>query len=352
MDALVLNANREAIAVLDTFESFIWTDRYIGQGDCEVYLPCTPNALETLQIGYYFQIRSSPRLMLIDKLEIITDPVDGDRLKVSGLSLESILNRRIIWDFTVVEGNFQEGVCKLLNENVISAPLAARRIPGFTFKASTDPKITALTIDTQLHGEDLYETIFSLCQERRIGFRVLPNGATDYIFELYNGEDRSLDQTANSTVIFSPQFDNLITSNYLESSRAFKNVTLIGGEGEGAERRTAIFGEASGLERREVFTDTNVSSKLEDDEIMPDAEYIQQLQQKGKEELAMFSITKAFEGEVDATHQFVYDVDFHIGDIVQVMNEYGKTAKARVSEVIRSHDTAGETMIPTFTFSE
>ena len=74
-----------------------------------------------------------------------------------------------------------------------------------------------------------------------------------------------------------------------------------------------------------------------------------EMQQKGREELAKTSITQSFEGEVEARIQFIYKRDFNIGDLVQVQNEYGQSGKARVSEIVFSEDTSGESMTPTFT---
>ena len=76
---------------------------------------------------------------------------------------------------------------------------------------------------------------------------------------------------------------------------------------------------------------------------------IAEMQQKGKEELAKTSITQSFEGEVETRIQFIYKRDFTIGDLVQVQNEYGQSGKARVSEIVFSEDTSGESMTPTFT---
>ena len=39
MEALILDKNWEVVAILDAFQSFIWTDRFLGYGDFEVYVP-------------------------------------------------------------------------------------------------------------------------------------------------------------------------------------------------------------------------------------------------------------------------------------------------------------------------
>ena len=67
------------------------------------------------------------------------------------------------------------------------------------------------------------------------------------------------------------------------------------------------------------------------------------------EELADNGTVTSFEGEVDAAHQFVYGRDFFIGDIVQLVNEHGIESRSRVTELVRSQDQNGSTVVPTFT---
>ena len=47
----------------------------------------------------------------------------------------------------------------------------------------------------------------------------------------------SFSQTERPPVIFSPSFDNLIKSKYIESTKTYKNVGLVAGEGEGSARK-------------------------------------------------------------------------------------------------------------------
>lgn len=363
MEALVLDSSYEALDIVDTFESFIWTDRFREYGDFELYMPPTTSAISVLQVDNYLFTRNSDRYMIIEDIDITTDVEDGDHLKVTGRSLESILERRIIWAPTSISGNFQNGIQKLLNENIISPSDSTRAIPNFTFKASTDTRITSLTIDTQFFGENLYDAICALCELKDIGFRVLPKGAGGFEFELYAGTDYSYQQTTNPWVIFSPQYDNLLSSNYYESKASYKTVALVAGSGEGEDRKTIESplpsGSGSGLGRREVFVEASgVTMETRDDEgneltgsdlAAAEAVYLAELKTKGLEELADLGIISAIEGEVSALRQFVYGTDFTLGDIVQVTNEYGMEMVCRVSEVVQSHDVSGETMYPTFT---
>ena len=349
MELTLLNTSLDAVAIVDDYESAIWTDRYYECGDFEIYTPVTPEVLAVFKQDFYLLNRDSEHVMIIEKLLIKTDVELGNHITITGRSLESILMRRIVWKQRSISGNLQNGIKTLLEENVISPQLAERRIDNFIFEASTDERITKITVDTQYTGDELYEVIVKLCKEHDIGFRVTLNDNKQFVFKLYMGTDRSYEQTENSYVIFSPNFENIVNSNYIESKSALKNVTLIGGEGEGSERRYTTVGTASGLDRRELFTDArDIPSKNEDDVELTESAYNALLQQRGLEKLSENIDIMSFEGEIEATMMFRYREDFFDGDIIQIENEYGHEAKARIIEMTTSENEQGTSVYPTF----
>ena len=353
----VLDGSYTTITVIDTYESFIWTERYLEAGDFELYLPIDARGIKQLQVGNYLSIVDSPNYMIIENLETESDIEDGDKLIVTGRTLGSVLDRRVIWDRITLTGTFQNGVKKLLDDNVISPSVSARAIPGFIFKASTDSKITAMTLDTEYLGEGLYEAIVELCTEKDIGWRVLPSGAGGFQFELYAGVNHSYDQTERPYVVFSQAYDNLIGSKYTYTLENYKTVARVEGpevDGYSQFMGVAERGAVSGLSRRETYTTASVDSdvtKVDDNGELSSSQISQInaiLNQKGLEALAETSIDEAFEAEIDATRQFVHGEHFELGDIVQVEDALGFSRKVRVSEVMRSWDTNGYTMTPTF----
>lgn len=349
MELLVLNTNYESIAVLDTYESLIWTDRYNSYGDFEMFFAMDESSLQYLKEDNYLWLKDSEHTMIIEDIRIDADTEDGNHLVVTGRSLESILERRIIWGQRVFAGNLQTAIQTMLNECIISPSIADRKISNFRFVASTDPKITSLTIDNQYTGDDLYTVIKGLCEENNIGFKIILTDDNWFEFSLYAGVDRSYDQTENPYVVFSPNFENIINSNYFSSKASYRNVTLVAGEGEGTARKTTVVGSGSGLNRREVFTDArDISSETEDGVTLSDTEYYAQLRSKGLKTLADHPITTAFEGEVEVTRLFKYGEDFYIGDIVQIANEYGNEGSAYISELIISRSEEGLSVYPTF----
>lgn len=348
MELLVLDTNFKAIDIIDEFKSVIWTDRYSAYGDFEIYRSMSMDVLATLKEDFYLWTKESEHCMIIEDITIDSDVEEGNHLTVTGRSLESILERRIVWGQKILKGNLQDSIKALIDESIISPTIADRKIDNFIFQTSTDPKVTAPTIDTQFTGDDLYTIVKNLCDEHSIGFKIILNDANQFVFSLYAGTDRSYAQTMNPYVVFSPNFENIINSNYFMSKSSYRNVTLVAGEGEGAARKTTVVGSGVGINRRELFTDARDVSSTIDGGTLTEGQYMDQLKARGTKNLAEYEPKTAFEGEVEATRLFKYGEDFFIGDIVQITNEYGHEGSAYISELVMSQDEEGTSKYPTF----
>lgn len=355
MEVIVLDTLFRDVAIIDVFESLIWTDRYNEAGDFELYTYANSNTFATFQKDYYLYFKESNHLMIIDQVEIKTDAENGNRLIINGESLEKILDRRIVWNETEIYGNLQNGIKKLINENIINPSIANRKIANFVFNESTDPAITSLVIDNDLdspykyYGEDLYSVISSLCQEFEIGFKIEFDSNNQFIFSLYAGANRTYDQIQNPYVLFSPTFENIINSDYINTKRDYKNTALIlGAESNGSRRKTSIEN-GSGLTRRELYVDArDISLNYDNGGAIPAAKYTKLLEQRGYIDLYDHREQTVVDGEVETTRLFRYNQDFSMGDIVQVENEYGVMYTARITEMIFSQNESGYSNYPSF----
>lgn len=355
-DVLVLNTNFETVAIIDYYISLIWTERYAEYGDFELTLKSDSSVFKFIGVGYYLWIKGAKMTMVIEKIEVQTDVEDGNGLILSGRSLESFLDRRIIWPQTNLTGKLQNGIKTLITSCFINPTwdTASRKVNNFRFIDSTDARITALDLKAQYTGDSLYDTISAICLAYDLGFFVRLNDEENtFEFGLYKGEDRSYDQEALSYVVFSSKYDNLAGSNYLESDEKLKTLTIVAGEGEGLNRRTvpviSSSGAGYGLGRRELFTDAkDISQNKNSEQAMSNTAYDDKLYQRGLEKLADCVSVLSFEGEVENGQTFSYDIDYFMGDVVQLRDEYEREGTVRVTELIRSIDPSGFEVYPTF----
>jgi hypothetical protein len=359
MEVTVFNPDLESIGIIDAFESLIWTDRYYGIGDFELVKSPSVDFIQLLNQGVYLGLKESEHLMVIEYINIKSDPVNGNKIIVKGRSIESILDRRIIWDpINLIDDNingFQNSIYQLIDCNAITTPsIPERKIHLLEFEMVADPTIWSLTdVNTQFHGESLYSAVYDLCVSRGVGFKIILSDYGKFVFKLYAGADRTYDQLDNPCVVFSPNYENLINGDYISSSQMLRTIALVAGEeGVGNARRTKTVdisaGAATDLDRRELFTDAKgISRTVPNEEPLTDAEYDSLLEQKGIEDLAKNTLIQSFEGQVDAS-LMTYGVDYFMGDILQVADEYGNEAKSRVIELIHSQDSSGIRIYPTF----
>lgn len=352
MDITIFNPALERVHTIDAFASLLWIERYSAYGEFELYTPLNFATYSFLQEDSYLYIPTSIKRMVIEEKSVKTDKEHGDVVIVKGRSLESLIDRRIVWNQTMLFGNLQNSIHTLFCDAIISAVDETRRVANFIFEDSTDDYINSLTADLQLYGENLYTTVKEICDVYNLGFELVINNLNQFLFRLYYGVDRSYDQILTPWVIFSPEFDNLLTSEYLVDKRFLKTVSLILGAGEGLERQAAIAtdpsGAGTGLTRREIYTDGSDVAKEVDGVIVPPEEYANQLVTKGNITLADRIRLEYFEGEIDHEINFVYPNDFGLGDIVQIENKYGNVGKARVTEILHRIDNTGYKIYPTF----
>lgn len=77
------------------------------------------------------------------------------------------------------------------------------------------------------------------------------------VFELSQGTDRSIRQSGNAPVVFSDTYDNLLTYIYNSDYSEHRNYAYIYGEGEGAQRKSAVCYDTeeipTGFDRYEIY---------------------------------------------------------------------------------------------------
>lgn len=375
--AMILDKSYTMVAILDMFESFVWTDRYGKAGDFTIVVPILEHYLPYIRINYYLSIRESDRLMVIENVELITDPENGDKLKVSGRSLESILDRRIVYQKYEFGGTAQSVVSSAITMNAISPSDPKRKIPNLRFQTSEDSNVNKTVDSMKVFGENVYSLSEAVCSAYNIGMKMLPEGAGGFVFSLYSGVDRSWNQTDRIPVVFSHSYENLLESNYLQSEILYASNALVRGDEDEVTMEVMRRTERTELARREIFIDTDLQPEtqeyteyvlktdengepiLDDDgnyqynEVTKtikiyDLAYYNRMLMEAKVEMAKHTVTEAFDGEIDSYHQFIYGKDYDLGDIVQVQDRYGYEGRCRVTEIMMTRDAGGPKLIPTF----
>ena len=379
MDFRILDTDFQPVDTLDKFESIIWSSRFLEAGDFELYTPVDSRILDNVQIGYYLfcdQFYNSTTdeadLMIIETMEISSDPESGNKIKILGRNLKSFLDRRIVWGQAAFKTSdmVSSVVTTLLNDNAINPPDWSQRYQDGATGEWIDPKVTGeqrkipnlvyeegeytdveIDGDYQYNGETLYDVFVDVLGRFALGWEVLYNFTTGkYVFRIKGEIDHTYDQNERNPLIFSPSFENLKNSNYIESSSTEKNAGLITGEGDENNVMYNVIGDAySGLERKEMhISASDISRKKDDGTEYGNKTYLGMLLTKGENELAQNIYTQTYEGVAEAARGYEYLIDYNIGDICEIVNEWGISSKVLISEVMMSISTNEVSTIPTF----
>ena len=340
-----LDEQLNILAAFDTYKSAIFTGRYYAPGDFELYIPATQQALDLARSAAFVTRADKTSVCgIIERIGIQTNGEEGDFLLIAGRDAAALLERRIVWKQTTYSGSAEQIIRNLIEAAFISPDISARAVSNFALAAAAGVNDQ---VRVQYNGDSVSTAVQAICKTTGSGYRVnLDLANRRFVFELYQGKDRSFAQNANPYVVFSGDFGNLISTTYEEDATAVKNVAQIAGEGQGNERVKVSVGTATGLARNETFI--NAQRKSDNAGELDAATYENLLKEDGTQQLAELIATKNIDGEIAPAYNFELGRDYFLGDIVQIANEYGYSMQPRIVEVIESWAPEGYTCVPTF----
>lgn len=334
----------ERLGIVQNIKSIVIESLFFGIGSFELVAGVTDNNLEILRPGNI--VFRNEDITIIEGEETIRDPQiiravsrewdaeNGFILRVSGRSIKDILSQRIIWNQINEETEaLSKVIDDVLQDNIIAPENMNRTINSFSFEL---PLADMNYITAQLRGENIGDWVGDVCTEYRQGWEIVRIGST-LTMRLVEGADRT------QTVIFSPQMNNLISSSTTETTETYRNAALVGGEGEGSEKKTAVveYGNPEGLDRFEEYIDaSNISSN--DGEISAQ-KYEEMLETFGRVELADFQNTREFSVDIDTRGAFQLGTHFFLGDIVRVVDSFGTASNARIISTTTAYEESGNT---------
>lgn len=361
MELYIFNRNLEWQGIIDVFTSLIWTRKYNTNGIFELHLLLTEDNLRLLQRGNIIYKKGDKEAAYIETRNLTVDKNGQELLIVYGKMVTGYLNRRIIMNTINFSGTYENLYRQLVNENCINPSDTNRTIPLLSLENSdgyTD------TVNTQITYSNVLDKLTDLSNTSNIGFRinVYPD-IKQLKFDVYKGVDRTVNQSAVYPVIFSRDFENILSENYTDSDNNYKNCALIAGAGEGsARKKTIINNDKVGLDRYELFIDARdiqdtkeVNSTDENGNEtttqvpIPDEKYEKLLIQRGNEKINEHKEAKTFDATINIRGNYVYKTDYDLGDIVTVVDKkWGVTVDTRITEIQEVYESNKVEINPTF----
>lgn len=342
------NANKyELIGQIDEIESLLIVYKYVSVSTFTLTVPYTPEVSSYLQVDNMLTIHS-PETLGVENTEpfiITTKKLEESNgvvtLQVSGKNPLFWLSKRLCllpnYGFT---DTTPEVIAKtyVANNCAQYAP-TQRQYPNLT----TAPVQGLGTPITFTNTED-YPTILEVCETvlnaRNLGQNVTFNLSTQtFQYNVFNGADRTINQSQNSAVVFSPNLNNLQSQSYTHSISNFANVVYVYGQ-IGDTTETVIVGEASGFNRYE----TSTSGTLEQGSAvtLTKNNYKEVFTVIGENTLVTQAETKNLIGTIQLSSDFQLNIDFSLGDSVTYLNnEWGIQENVMIRELRLQYSTNG-----------
>lgn len=321
MEIQVYNTSLELEGVLDSFNTFSFTQKYNKKGTFTIKAELTETAKELLKVDniIYYDGKSG----FIESVQYTIE--NTQTIVATGATLDYYLNRRIIWNTIDFSGTAEAFIRKAVDENSITTD-TNRKIPFLSLDTSAG---TTPTVEKQVSYKNLYSTISEVALEADLGFDIVfTPTAKNLKFKVYDGAETGL--------VFSRDYDNILSLDYVDSKKDYLNVVKVGGKGEGTARVFATVGSGTGLQRYEGFLDaTNLDTTA-------------QLTQKGNEKLAESYRIKTFDGVVNSK----VVSSFPLGGKVCFLDlELGLSLTTRITEIEEIYEAKGKTTNLTFGYN-
>lgn len=357
MEVYILDDLYRRVTVIEKFESLIWTERYSAYGDFEMDVFSTLENRNQFVTGTLLCLQGSYRIMVVETIEDTTDDNGVALIKLTGNSLEAILDSRFarsnMTDNTTdlpkwlldgppadICGDMYRDIC--IYGVVDVADIIPNITEGSIFPAGTIP-FPDTSINYAVDPSTLYAAIQTLCVTYLMGFRFVRNFETSEIhFDVYMGSDRTLHQTVSPPVVFSPDLGNLQNTSQLKSIAPYKNVAYVLSP-VGTEIVYALEANSStsGFDRKVLFINADDITDTD-----PDVASAQMIQ-RGNEQLALSRKILVFDGEVTEASSYLYGRDYGLGDLVSLKSIDGDTNDMLVTEQIFVSDAQGDRSYPT-----
>lgn len=333
----------EFLAEISNYESLMLTRSWHGIGDLELRINRHKLYTDTLRKGHVIVVGNDARkAYVIQHREIALDETgkQSENWLIRAQELKvSIAWRQILPPLNAAQdsrsGSAETVMKHYVNRTVINPDDPLRKVSEIAL-APDQLRGTHVVWDSRL--KTLADDLTEISQLTGVGWLMrLDTDTRKRVFDVALGRNLSVNQAENSPVIFSPQFDNIRNMQYVDSDLNFRNVAYVAGQGEGVDRRIIVVGNASGLDRREIYVDARDVAEETDEETpkpRPEADIIADLVRRGEQKLAELAQESFLGAQIMTDGTFKYEVDYDLGDIVTVQNtDWGVALDARITEV-------------------
>jgi len=380
-------------SLVEDYSSMIWTERYLDNGEFQLTTPEVEKTRALIPVGSLISLMDSLEVQIVENHSIKRDDKGAPTLTVTGRTFDTFLEQRVMM------GEYQQSwpMLKQYRCSEIAAYLLWNYLVNTTGQdPSRDDQLTWIYdaianlvvtnsttfpqtyLDWTLQAGVVYPQLRDFLSLGGLGYRsIRPDKTSGYVttfdtstsgargniaatwttnlaqmrLDIYNGTNRSRNQSVVEPVIFHYDSGHIDNPEYLFTNKELKNEALVSSSlgnmsvwpGLGLTHPAPI---PSGLNRRVLFIDGGKMESGEDEDVFQAS-----LVQKGLIELSKHNRSALFDGAVSALSPYEYNKEYFLGDLVTLLGEYGLETSMAVSEYVRTEDAEGDRGYPTLILS-
>lgn len=337
----------ELIGQIDEIESLLIVYKYVSVSTFTLTVPYTPEVSSYLQVDNMLTIHS-PETLGVENTEsfiITTKKLEESNgvvtLQVSGKNPLFWLSNRLC---LLPNYGFTDTTPEVIAKTYVANNCAQYAPTQRQYPNLTTAPVQGLGAPITFTNTEDYPTILEVCETvlnaRNLGQNVTFNLSTQtFQYNVFGGADRTINQSQNSAVVFSPNLNNLQSQSYTHSISNFANVVYVYGQ-IGDTTETVIVGEASGFNRYE----TSTSGTLEQGSAvtLTKNNYKEVFTVIGENTLVTQAETKNLIGTIQLSSDFQLNIDFSLGDSVTYLNnQWGIQENVMIRELRLQYSTNG-----------
>lgn len=332
-DITVLDSNyHPMLPIVDAYSSLQWVRRYYRAGEFELHAPVL--FCDILKEGAYVHRADAQETGIIEDFGYELNAQGEESVVVKGRFLNALLADRVIERTRNVSGNAEVVLRSLVNVYVINPTDTSRKIDKLILGTLSG---VGAAVNTQITGDSLMEYMDKLSLEQEISYLLRYDFLQDkLIFDVWQGLDRTQNQSVNNIAIFSRDYENISGEVYQRKDADFKNIAYVASAGDGTARIVETVNIVqTGERRRELYVDArDLQQKDDAGNPITETAYRAILRQRGLEKLKEHTIIENIDTTINQFGNLTYKLDFDLGDKCTIINpRIGYQVEQRITEV-------------------
>ena len=365
------------LGLIEIYSSINYTLKFIDVGSFELKCAINEQNVKLIQKNRFLWIEDE----VCGIIQYINSSKDDGTITVKGKLAKEMLNWRWVYPCFVKTGEPAALAENIVNIHCVNPSEPKRKMRGLVI-GNAGYVINKPHITYKKTGDTVLTSVQNISTANNLGFEIYfnPRNVNPFKFVMLEGKDRTIgNKDGNKPVVFSRDFENILSGSYEYNDDSFRNVALVAGEvidgsnNENAARTFLVVDQAgsenvSSFYRKELYVDArdlqseySEEATIKDDEgnditetvqkKMTEQEYNATLSNRGFEKMGETLVEESYESQIrtDARTIYQFGKDYTYGDYVTVIDKsLGIMLNVQITEMQIVYDANGYDYIPTF----